>query len=252
MPAQNNILRADMSSATASSSAKATVDDMKASLGQKKFKQLKKLTKAFALEELAAEGYVDQAAALFEKGYEDPDFWSYLPSLLESCPNQGSAQHALKYMNSLKRQQVDTTMSRGSSAFSAAARTKTSNPSQWGGTSGNNSDVMRQVVPPPTRPVTSVAARPLTQPIAGVMRPQPMSSKKKGAWGAGGKATIVRTKAPPGSVGAAAATQGPQGGTATKFMAKQQKQQKKQQANANKNNNSQQQQSKATDRKSVV
>ena len=43
---------------------------------------------------------------------------------------------------------------------------------------------------------------------------------------------MVRAKASPGSVAVAAANQGPQGGSATKFMAKQ----SKQQAAANQNN----------------
>ena len=45
---------------------------------------------------------------------------------------------------------------------------------------------------------------------------------------------MVRAKASPGSVAVAAANQGPQGGSATKFMAKQ----SKQQAAANQNNGS--------------
>ncbi len=249
-PAQDNFLQADM---TTTASAKATVEDMKASMGQKNFKQLKKLTKTFAQEELAPEGYVDQAASLFDKGYEDPDFWAFLPSLLQSCPNQGSAQHALKYMNSLKRQQTQTNDRKPAASTRSAA-------SKWGGSSANASNVMRPVVPPPLPaayaaprsvaqpPVArSAAPRSLTQPVAAAMRPQTMATKKNSAWGAGGKSTVVRTKAAPGSVGAAAASQGPQGGSGTKFMAKQQKKQK-QVTNGN-NNQQQQQQSKAKKKK---
>ena len=225
MQSENN-----MSSAV--SSAKATVEDMKASLGPKNFKQLKKLTRTFAQEQLSPEGYIDQTAALFERGYEDPNFWSYLPSLLESCPNQGSSQHALKYMNSLKRQQTQTNNTKVA-AFARAAGTS----SQWSGPSVNAPNVMRQAVHPPL-PASYTAPRALTQPVGTAMRAQTMSSKKKSAWGAGGKSKVVRTKAPPGSVGAAAAVQGPQGGSATKYMAKQQK---KQQHTQNSNNNNQQQ-----------
>ena len=99
---RDNFLSADVST---QKSAKSTLEDMKTTLGPKKFKQLKQLTKDFAKEKLSPEGYVEQAAVLFESGYGDPGFWSYLPSLLQSCPNQESACHALKYMNSLKRQQ---------------------------------------------------------------------------------------------------------------------------------------------------
>jgi len=227
MPAENNFLQVDMSAAT-SKNAQATIEEMKASMG-KNFKQLKKLTKTFAQEQLSPEGYIDQAAALFDREYEDPDFWSYLPSLLQSCPNQGSSKHALKYMNSLKRQREQASKPR----FAAKAQASAQPSSQWGGASSNKSNVMRQVAPPPL-PAAYSAPMSLTQPAAAGMCPQVMASKKKSAWAAGGKSTVVRTKAPPGSVGAA--VQDPRGGTSTKYMAKQQKKQQ-----AAKNNNNQQQ-----------
>jgi hypothetical protein len=237
-PPENNFLQADMSSA--GSSAQATVEDMKASLGQKNFKQLKKLTKAFAQDQLSPEGYIDQTAALFERGYEDKDFWSYLPSLLQSCPNQGSAQRALKYMNSLKRQQIQT----NNTKVAAFAR-PTGTSSQW---SGSTANVMRQVVPPPL-PASYTTPISLTQPVAAAMRPQTISSKKKSSWGAGGTSTVVRTKAPPGSIGAAASIQGPQGGSATKYMAKQQK---KEQYTKHNNNDQQQKKSKKKKQKNEL
>ena len=227
-PPENNFLPADMSSA--GPSAQATLEDMKASLGQKNFKQLKKLTKTFAQDQISPEGYIDQTAELFERGYEDKDFWSYLPSLLQSCPNQGSAQHALKYMNSLKRQQVQTNNT-NVAAFARPA----GNPSQW---SGSTAKVMRQTVPSPL-PASYATPFSLTQPVAAAMRPQTIiSSKKKSSWGAGGNAKIVRTKAPPGSIGVAASMQGPQGGTATKYMAKQQKKEQHAKTSNNQQNKS--------------
>ena len=226
MPAQDKFAQAGMSKAA--SSAKATLEDMKASMGQKNFKQLKKLTKSFAQEELSPEGYIDQTATLFENGYDDPDFWSYLPSVLESFPNERSAMHALKYMDSLKRQQTQANDKKSAVSKKAVVRS-----SQWNGPCTKASNVMRQVVPPPL-PAFRTATRPLTQPVMGATRPQTMPSKKKSAWGAGGNAKVVRTKAPPGSVGAAAAVQGPEGGSATKYMAKQQK--KEQHASNNKQN----------------
>ena len=252
MQPENNILQADMTSVA---SARATIEDMKASLGQNNFKQLKKLTKTFAQEQLSPEGYIDQAAALFEKEYEDQRFWSFLPSLLQSCPNQGSAQHALKYMNSLKRQQGRT----NDKKVTASARATSS---KWSGNSAKSSNTMRQVIPPPipatyatprplTRPVAaSSAPRPLKQPMVAAMRPQTISSKKNGAWGAGGKPKVVRTNALPGSVGAAAASQGPQGGSATKYMAKQQKKEK--QAKNSNNNNQQQNRAKKKKQKNEL
>lgn len=206
--AVSNVLKANVSSAVAT----ATVEEMKASLGPNKFKQLKRLTKSFAEDQLSPEGYVDQSAALFDRGYGDSDFWSFLPSLLESCPNQGGAERAQIYMASLSHQQFARNMS---SSTPAPA------PSGWGGARNNN--IMKG---PPT------AARPLTQAVSG--RPNVVfPSKKKNTWGATGAATVVRAKAPPGSVAAAAAAQGPQGGTATKFMAKQEKEKKKKQNQAN-------------------
>ncbi len=239
-PPENNFLQAD--NLVSAASAKATVEDMKASLGQKNFKQLKKLTKTFAQDQVAPEGYVDQAATLFDRGYEDADFWAYLPSLLQSCPNQGSAQHALKYMNSLKRQQVQPTEKKAAAPKVAS--------SKWSGGASNASNVMRQVAPPPM-PAAYAAARTAAASIPPAYASAPRSltqaapsrtiaSKKKSAWGGGGKTTVVRTKAPPGSVGAAAASQGPQGGSATKYMAKQAKKEKQAKINANNNNNGQQ------------
>jgi len=213
---QSEQARSNASHTGLSSAAKATVEDMKASLGPKDFKQLKRLTKDFAQEQLSPEGYVDQAASLFERGYADQDFWSYLPSLLESCPNEDAAQHALDYMNSLKRQQHSLIKTTQFAPTTAAA--------QWSGITSNEPNSMRQVVTPPLTTGYSVAHR-LSQPVAG--HPQTISSKKKSAWGLGGKATIARAKAPPGSVAAAAASQDPQGGSATKYMAKQEKKKQK-------------------------
>ena len=52
------------------------------------------------------------------------------------------------------------------------------------------------------------------------------NGKKKNAWGTGAAPTsVVQGKQAVASVASAAANQGPQGGTATKFMAKQKKQQ---------------------------
>ena len=99
--AMSNVLQASI---TSSVNGKATIEEMKASLGPNKFKQLKNLTKQFATDALSPEGYVDQSAALFNQGYGDVDFWSFLPSLIESCPNPEGSDHALRYMTFLQRQ----------------------------------------------------------------------------------------------------------------------------------------------------
>jgi hypothetical protein len=213
--ALSNVLPANLSSAAA----KVTLEEMKASLGPDRFKQLKRLTKNFSDSQISPEGYVDQTAALFDKGYGDSDFWSFVPSLLESCPNQDGSDRALNYMTSLKRQQYNAqyqAVSRQQPAFAAPAPPAAAS---WGG--NNSRNVMR---PPPANTATATAARPLTQPMIGRVN-NVVSSKKKNSWGGGGAPTVVRAKAAPGSVSAAVATQGPQGGSATKFMAKQQKQQ---------------------------
>jgi hypothetical protein len=203
--ALSNVLPANLSSAAA----KVTVEEMKASLGPDRFKQLKRLTKSFSESQLSPEGYVDQSAALFDRGYGDPDFWSFVPSLLESCPNQDGSDRASSYMTSLKRQQYNAQYQAvpRQPAFAAPAPPVAS----WGG--NNSRNVMR---PPPAN--TATAARPLTQPMIG-WASNVVPSKKKNSWGGGGAPTVVRAKAAPGSVSAAVATR------ATKFMAKQQKQQ---------------------------
>jgi hypothetical protein len=228
-PRTDNVLQVN---APIGSAAKATVEDMKASLGPNKYKQLKRLTKEFATSQLSPEGYVDQSAALFDRGYADTAFWSCFPSLLESCPNQDASTHALRYLTSLRQQVYDnkTRSSRVADAPAAPA-------SQWGGSGASNTNLMRAAAPASSRSNSAPAGRYIPPPSAATsasrlaqsMSTQPgantFASKKKSAWGGSGNATVVRAKAPPGSVAAAATSQGPQTGSATKFMAKEQKKQ---------------------------
>jgi hypothetical protein len=209
--AMSNVLQ----TSTPSASATAAVQNMKGSLGPKKFKELKRMTKEFSENKLSAEGYVDQSAALFDKGYGDDDFWSFLPSLLQSCPNEEASMHALKYMSSLKRQTMQQ-LTRTAVAVSS-----------WGGNVQSN---MIKATPR----IAATRKQALTQPVIGRQHTAP--SHKSSAWGGGGKATVVRAKAQPGFVSAAAALQGPQGGSATKFMAKQQKKKVSQQQQNRKKN----------------
>eukprot|EP00526_Cylindrotheca_closterium_P004745 CAMPEP_0113625172 /NCGR_PEP_ID=MMETSP0017_2-20120614/13001_1 /TAXON_ID=2856 /ORGANISM="Cylindrotheca closterium" /LENGTH=764 /DNA_ID=CAMNT_0000535275 /DNA_START=143 /DNA_END=2437 /DNA_ORIENTATION=- /assembly_acc=CAM_ASM_000147 len=191
--AMDNVLQAP------SQSAVVTIEDMKASLGQKKFKQLKRMTREFADGQLAPEGYVDQSASLFDNGYNDADFWSYLPSLIESCPNDLVSQRALSYMTSLKQKEQNNLVRKGNAPAAPS--------SSWGGGGKNNNVLM----PPPQARTTQRMAPPAMRPAT---IPNAVPSKKNNAWGAAGKAGVVKTKASPGS-------QGPQG--AAKSMAKQQK-----------------------------
>lgn len=212
--AMSNVLQA-----APSISAQATIEEMKASLGPKRFKQLKGLTKNFAEGNLSPEGYVDQSAALFDRGYADLDFWSFLPSLLDSCPNTQAAEGAMMYMVSLKRQQ-----------FEEKKPTATLGRPVAGGQSWGNGPSIAAVTPVVVGPFR--AAYP-TAPARPMAMPSLVASKKKQAWGGSGAATVVRAKAPPGSVAIAAASQGPKNGSATKFMAKQAKQETKASTAAN-------------------
>jgi E3 ubiquitin-protein ligase ZNF598 len=206
---RDNFLQVDVATVA---TGKATVEEMKASLGPKKYKELKRLTKDFAQGQLAPEGYVDQSAVLFDKGYADADFWSYLSSLLESCPNEEASQHALKYMTSLRQQLYNQ-----ETRTARVAKPPPAPASQWKGPSANPNVIMSSMAPP-----VSASPAQLLNPSS---RPTTMASKKKGAWGTDGQATVVRAKASPGSVAVAAASQGPQTGSATRFMAKEQKMQ---------------------------
>jgi hypothetical protein len=85
---------------TSVSNTKVSVEDMKITLGVKSYKRLKQLTKEFASNALDPDAYIDHAAAIFDKGYGDSDFWRFLPPLLSSCPNHVQAERALIHMES--------------------------------------------------------------------------------------------------------------------------------------------------------
>ena len=95
--ASGNVLKPPSSSATAS------VEDIKAQLGPIKYKELKSCVKRFTSKELGPEEFIDHTAALFDRGYADKDFWSFLPGLLESFPDEFRARQAMEYMEELKR-----------------------------------------------------------------------------------------------------------------------------------------------------
>ena len=202
-----------------------TVEEMKASLGLSNYKDLKNLTKQFASDELAPDAYVDRAAALFEGGYGDSDFWIFLPALLVSCPNQTSAAQALRYVDDLRAaHQASTAPSVTSTNWTAPPPLTAPSSSP-----GNNVPVYgyhASAIAPraPIRPV-GVAMQPIISRPGGVAQ----QAKNKSAWGGSGASSVVRAKASPVSVTVAAANQAPQSGTATAFMAKETKLQNHQQ-----------------------
>lgn len=241
--ALSNVLKAP------SSTSKASVGDMKATLGPVRFKQLKGLTRDFASDEIAPDAYIDHAAALFDQGYGDPDFWSFVPSLLESCPNEFTANQATLYMENLKRMRNGALNVEAASAVANANRKypannwSASNPSAASASpqaAGGWSSVSSRVASAPPVPARSFAS---SQPGMRYVPPPPrqvpgtVPGKGKSAWAgsAGGPSTVVRAKASPGSVTAAAAKANaqPKKGTATKFMAKESKQQSSAPASAN-------------------
>jgi len=83
-------------------SAPATVESMKATLGPSKYKQLKKLTKDFASNDILPEAYIDQTGVLFDSGMSDDDFWSFVPQLISSCPNTPSSERAMRYLGRIR------------------------------------------------------------------------------------------------------------------------------------------------------
>ena len=198
----------------------ATVEEMKASLGLTNYKELKNLTKQFASDELAPDAYVDRAAALFEGGYGDIDFWLFLPALLVSCPNQTSAGQALRYVDDLRAAHEAST------APSAPSTSWTAPPPL--AAPGNN-------VPAAAYSSSLVAPRAAIRPVGMAIQPivsrpggAQQQAKGKSAWGSSGASSVVRAKASPVSVAVAAANQTPQSGTATAFMAKEAKLQNQQ------------------------
>jgi hypothetical protein len=191
-----------------------TVDEIKATLGSQKYKELKRLTKEFAADSIAPDAYVDHAASLFEQGYADVNFWSFLPSLLQSCPNTMSANRAQEYMEQLRRNQASVAVS------SATSHVGTSSAS---GSGWSNM--------PPNKVITASVAR---KPVASTLNTSWSSNStvaraakpnNKAAWNAGSTPSVARAKQKPGSVTVAAQETSNQS-TATKYMADQTKKNK--------------------------
>mmetsp|Transcript_11584 Transcript_11584/g.32073 ORF Transcript_11584/g.32073 Transcript_11584/m.32073 type:complete len:862 (-) Transcript_11584:68-2653(-) len=222
--ASANVLQAPSARANSKSSdPQTTVEDLKATLGKQKYKELKRLTGEFANDSLTGDAYVDMVAALFEHGYGDADFWSAVPSLIESCPASPSERaKALTYMDHLKR------MKNG--AMNAESSTSTSKPTTTATTNNWSAQPSIPAAPPPSSSSSGSWPAPVAQKNAPIKKAPPKTNyilpKKKGAWGANGSgaSSAVVAKARPGSVAVAAANaRQPQQKTGTKFMAQEQK-----------------------------
>ncbi|KAL7489215.1 hypothetical protein ACHAW6_014785 [Cyclotella cf. meneghiniana] len=79
-----------------------TVELLKEQLGSVRYKKLKSLTKSFSTGCTPPEEYVDQSAALFDRGLADKVFWTHVPDLIVSCPNTDGVNRALQYLESVR------------------------------------------------------------------------------------------------------------------------------------------------------
>ena len=99
-------------------SSKEQVDKIKLILGPNSYKKLKNMTKEYANGRLGPQEFVDGAASLFESGVKHPDFMSFVPSLIHSCPSNFNAARALSYLESMRQSSGNvSTSSIASEAF---------------------------------------------------------------------------------------------------------------------------------------
>jgi hypothetical protein len=218
---QNNKLRHQLNSVTTipTQASIATVDEIKAVLGPN-YKQMKQFTREFVAGSLEPEGFVDRAATLFDQGYADPHFWSFLPNLLVSCPDLYASAKAVRYMDSLKH------LSASSSAVSNNSLTPL--PVFAAEATPSLQPAAQQWSAPQHAAQNTIASRTNSRSIP------PPTGRTKSAWGAGRAPALLRAKASsPGLASVANAK--PQIGTASKGMAKIQKQEKQQAHHATNN-----------------
>lgn len=140
---------------------------LKSLLGQSNYKRLKTLTKNFANDILAHEQYVDQMASCFENGKKDSDFWTFVPMLIDSCPNDHSGK-AMEYLATLR---VAMDMEEGLNGMHPSSAIAAACPS------------MR--IPSTTTTTTTTHARSMAA-----------SSKQNLAWSANGAAASLQQKQP--------------------------------------------------------
>jgi hypothetical protein len=198
-PALDNVLDfptvpLSLSNTMSASDGKAQVEKMKKAMGQDKYKELKKLTRSFACNDLDPESYVASSLSLFEGGIENPKFWEIVPNLISSCPNQSSLKRASRYLDSI-RYPVLQSQATSSSRNSIASNNVAASVSRGGGGWSDQVNAIKK------------SSQKTTKDVWG-------SAKTKGEKKIGN------------SVIAAAAREPPKG-TATKFMAKEWAEEKK-------------------------
>ena len=84
------------------SDGKAQVSAIKEILGKPKFKNLKSLTRDFANGIVEPSAYINEAASLFEGGFKNRVFCSFMPGFISWCPNETASSEALVYLEKRK------------------------------------------------------------------------------------------------------------------------------------------------------
>ncbi len=206
------------------------VEGMKQALGQAKYKKLKKNTKEFASNALDPESYVSTIISLFDDGIKDPSLWEFIPGLISSCPNESKNKRALRYLENMRFSSGET----APKISSSISNERVTAPGGWASTASSSiSSVVASTLSSMPIQYGSAASRaaafaPSRQTIStgytGRSLPVPQV-KQKNSWASGSK--ITSKPGAGNSLLAAAASQGPQNGTATKFMAKEKAEERK-------------------------
>jgi len=121
------------------------ISDIKSVIGSVNYKQLKRLTKEFALDSITPEAYVDQAASLFENGTKDVHFSSFMPQLISSCPNMDTSARAIQYLENLQFALALNGGSNGSTSKQSALDNGQNSGAGWAAMASTTSP------PPPTQ-----------------------------------------------------------------------------------------------------
>jgi hypothetical protein len=98
------------SNATNMMTPKEQLDNIKSILGPDGYKSLKNLTKDFVGGDLRPQEFVELTASLFECGVKDPNFISFMPNLINSCPQSVNTARAITYLNTLAQQHLKAQM----------------------------------------------------------------------------------------------------------------------------------------------
>jgi hypothetical protein len=230
--ALGNVLQVPATSASLQQG-EATIEEMKATMGTTRYKKLKILTKGFANDQISPQSFCDQASSLFDKGVSNPDFLRYIPLLLSSLPNTVSAQQALRYIQEMRTKLKSQTSMVPITASIAAPSGWTTPPAAVATQSWeldppfeSSSFATSQRPLTGSRPLEAQAAAAGAANISSTIGFSKKSASTMNAWGSGSSAAVLTTARVPPRIGvaSAAAHEGPQTGTATRYMAQQQKQ----------------------------